>query len=112
MKPKILVIDDEKNTRDGLREALADDYDVLLAEDGTISRQHDDQRRILSGCDVTDEIHAVHTGHAQIRQRDADIRIRVQQSQSFDSVFRQQDIVVVRQRLPQAVAGVLFVIYY
>ena len=31
MKPKILVIDDEKNTRDGLREALADDYDVLLA---------------------------------------------------------------------------------
>ena len=34
MKPKILVIDDEKNTRDGLREALADDYDVLLAEDG------------------------------------------------------------------------------
>ena len=34
MKPKVLVIDDEKNTRDGLREALADDYDVLLAEDG------------------------------------------------------------------------------
>ena len=34
MKPKILVIDDEKNTRDGLREALADDYDVLRAEDG------------------------------------------------------------------------------
>ena len=34
MKPKILVIDDEKNTRDGLREALADDYNVLLAEDG------------------------------------------------------------------------------
>ena len=34
MKPKILVIDDEKNTRDGLREALVDDYDVLLAEDG------------------------------------------------------------------------------
>ncbi len=34
MKPKILVIDDEKNTRDGLREALADDYEVLMAEDG------------------------------------------------------------------------------
>ena len=34
MKPKILVIDDERNTREGLREALSDDYDVLLAEDG------------------------------------------------------------------------------
>ncbi|MBP5673948.1 MAG: sigma-54-dependent Fis family transcriptional regulator [Victivallales bacterium] len=33
-KPKILVIDDERNTREGLREALEDDYDVLLAEDG------------------------------------------------------------------------------
>ena len=33
MKPKILVIDDERNTREGLREALIDDYDVLLAED-------------------------------------------------------------------------------
>lgn len=33
MKPKILVIDDERNTREGLREALVDDYDVLLAED-------------------------------------------------------------------------------
>ena len=34
MKPKILVIDDERNTREGLQEALAEEYAVLLAEDG------------------------------------------------------------------------------
>ncbi len=33
MKPCILVIDDERNTREGLSEALADDYQILLAED-------------------------------------------------------------------------------
>ena len=33
-KASILIIDDELNTREGLREALADDYDVALAEDG------------------------------------------------------------------------------
>ncbi|MDD4540532.1 MAG: sigma 54-interacting transcriptional regulator, partial [Lentisphaeria bacterium] len=33
-KPLILIIDDERNTREGLRGALADQYDVLLAEDG------------------------------------------------------------------------------
>ena len=32
--PKILIIDDERNTREGLQEALADDYDVTVAEDG------------------------------------------------------------------------------
>ena len=31
---KILIIDDERNTREGLQEALADNYDVTLAEDG------------------------------------------------------------------------------
>lgn len=34
MKPKILIIDDERNTREGLKMALEDKYDVLLAEDG------------------------------------------------------------------------------
>jgi two-component system response regulator AtoC len=33
-KPLILIIDDERNTREGLRGALADQYDVILAEDG------------------------------------------------------------------------------
>ena len=32
-KAKILVIDDERNTREGLAAALGDRYDVLLAED-------------------------------------------------------------------------------
>lgn len=44
-KPLILIIDDERNTREGLRGALADQYDVLLAEDGlrglAILQQHD-----------------------------------------------------------------------
>jgi DNA-binding NtrC family response regulator len=33
-KHKILVVDDERNTRDGLRRALAPIYDVTLAENG------------------------------------------------------------------------------
>jgi two-component system, NtrC family, response regulator AtoC len=32
-KPRILIIDDEKNTREGLRRAFAHKYDILLAED-------------------------------------------------------------------------------
>ena len=34
-RPRILIIDDEKNTRDGLRRAFAHKYDILLAEDAT-----------------------------------------------------------------------------
>ena len=33
MQPTILIIDDEKHTRDGLRSLLEDDYDVYVAED-------------------------------------------------------------------------------
>lgn len=33
-KPVLLIVDDDKTTRDGLRLALKDAYDVLLAEDG------------------------------------------------------------------------------
>ena len=33
-KPTILIVDDEKNTRDGLGRALQRNYNVLLAEDG------------------------------------------------------------------------------
>ena len=31
-KPTILVIDDEKNTREGLRDAFDDKFNVLLAD--------------------------------------------------------------------------------
>ena len=31
MLPSVLIVDDEKHTRDGLRQALEDDYDVSLA---------------------------------------------------------------------------------
>src|SRR6266850_8372100 len=39
MQPTILIVDDEKHTRDGLRRLLDDDYDVYVAEDigGAIS---------------------------------------------------------------------------
>ena len=33
MKPMLLIVDDEKPTREGLRAALEDRYDVYLAED-------------------------------------------------------------------------------
>ena len=32
-KPNLLIVDDEKPTRDGLRAALEDHYDVYVAED-------------------------------------------------------------------------------
>ena len=34
LKPTVLIVDDEKPTREGLRAALEDRYDVYLAEDG------------------------------------------------------------------------------
>ncbi|HPF98958.1 MAG TPA: sigma-54 dependent transcriptional regulator [Kiritimatiellia bacterium] len=34
-KPLILIVDDEKNTREGLARALRRNYDILLAESGT-----------------------------------------------------------------------------
>jgi len=43
-KPTILILDDERNTREGLRLALEDKYEVLLAEDAfkalELLRQH------------------------------------------------------------------------
>ena len=32
-KPTLLIVDDEKTTREGLRAALEDRYDVYVAED-------------------------------------------------------------------------------
>ena len=32
-KPKLLIVDDEKPTREGLRAALEDHYEVWVAED-------------------------------------------------------------------------------
>ena len=45
IKPSLLIVDDEKPTRDGLRAALEDHYDVYLAEDaasamGLLEREH------------------------------------------------------------------------
>jgi len=39
MQPTILIVDDEKHTRDGLRRLLEEEYDVYVAEDigGAIS---------------------------------------------------------------------------
>ena len=34
LKPTVLIVDDEKPTREGLRAALNDRYDVYIAEDG------------------------------------------------------------------------------
>ena len=33
MQPTILIVDDEKHTRDGLRRLLEDEYDVYVAAD-------------------------------------------------------------------------------
>jgi len=33
MTPSILIVDDERHTREGLRQALEDDYDIYVAED-------------------------------------------------------------------------------
>ena len=33
MVPTVLIVDDEKHTREGLRQALEDDYDIFLAQD-------------------------------------------------------------------------------
>jgi two-component system response regulator AtoC len=38
-RPTILIVDDERNTREGLERALHDRYEVLLADDGTRALQ-------------------------------------------------------------------------
>src|SRR4026207_56314 len=47
MKPTLLIVDDEKTTREGLRAALEDRYDIYLAEDaatamGLLEAEHFD----------------------------------------------------------------------
>ena len=37
MKPTLLIVDDEKTTREGLRAALEDRYDVYIAEDAKVA---------------------------------------------------------------------------
>src|SRR3974390_2446849 len=39
MKPTLLIVDDEKTTREGLRAALEDRYDVYLAEDAKVAME-------------------------------------------------------------------------
>lgn len=38
-KPSLLIVDDEKTQREGLRAALEDDYDVYLADSGAAARE-------------------------------------------------------------------------
>ena len=38
MNPNLLIVDDEKPTRDGLRAALEDRYEVYVAEDAASMR--------------------------------------------------------------------------
>src|ERR1700746_400485 len=39
MTPTLLIVDDEKTQREGLREALQDRYDVYLAEDAKVAME-------------------------------------------------------------------------
>src|SRR5678815_4389224 len=39
MKPSLLIVDDEKPTREGLRAALEDRYDVYVAEDAAAATE-------------------------------------------------------------------------
>src|SRR5471032_2670262 len=39
MKPALLIVDDEKPTRDGLRAALEERYDVYVAEDAKVAME-------------------------------------------------------------------------
>ena len=39
LKPTLLIVDDEKPTRDGLRAALEDRFDVYVAEDATVAME-------------------------------------------------------------------------
>ena len=45
-KPTILIVDDEKNTRDGLARALRRPYNVLLAEQGERALEIIDQQQV------------------------------------------------------------------
>ena len=49
MVPSVLIVDDEKHTREGLRQALEDDYDVSIAASA-------DEAFNLMGADVFDVI--------------------------------------------------------
>ena len=39
MKPSLLIVDDEKPTREGLRAALEDRYDIYVAEDAAAATE-------------------------------------------------------------------------
>ena len=40
MKPTLLIVDDEKTTREGLRAALEERYDTYIAEDARAAMRH------------------------------------------------------------------------
>ena len=56
MVPAVLIVDDEKHTREGLQQALADTYDVTIAASAdTEARIGTDAQITLSGALVTVE---------------------------------------------------------
>ena len=63
LMPTILIVDDEKHTRDGLRSLLEDDYDVYVAEDirgalDVLEREQVDLRDRLRGVLEPHSVHA------------------------------------------------------
>ena len=45
-RPTILIVDDERNTREGLQRALHERYDVMLAEDGQAAQNDSEKIRL------------------------------------------------------------------
>src|SRR6478752_6492261 len=68
MQPTILIVDDEKHTRDGLRRLLEDEYDVYVAEDigGAISVLERETDESLALREVLDTIRQVAPSSANV----------------------------------------------
>lgn len=49
MKPTVLIVDDEKPTRDGLRAALEDKYETFVAKDAARGRAPNARRATRCG---------------------------------------------------------------
>ena len=49
MSPTLLIVDDEKNTRDGLRNALGEEFEVYVAPDGWLFYRPDVDYALESG---------------------------------------------------------------
>ena len=72
--PTLLIVDDEKPTRDGLRAALEHDYDVYVAEDAGAVGEHgvDEAECLAVGGDLegAEELGELGRGHRGAAGRD------------------------------------------